>query len=87
MRSSVPPLARMTFEPGFAPSARETGETARHRMAEEWALKRKVSAKRQPGFPSFEFDRGDGKVAVTPCRIRSYEPTTTWIVRRGPLYS
>lgn len=44
MRSSVEPVARRTFWVCLGAGA-EGGEMARQRMAELWALKRKVSAK------------------------------------------
>ena len=74
IRSSVLPLARMIFCVCFGIGA-DGGESARQRMAEAWALKRKVSANSTSSLFLGEI------VAVTPCRTRSYDPAMIWIVR------
>lgn len=72
------PLASTIFA-GCVVSVVEDGwESARHRMADAWALNRNVSAKST--VPCFS-----GNVAVTPCNIFSYVPTTIWMVVDGPL--
>lgn len=48
------------------------GETAKLRMDEAWAWKRKVSLK--VTFGELFVEEGGEKVAVKPCRTRSYEP-------------
>jgi hypothetical protein len=77
MRSSVLPVASRTFcdWPGVGT---EGGERARQRMAELWALKRKVSANEAvlAVVLSFDYDFAFGvddgfTVAVTPWRTRS----------------
>lgn len=58
----------------------ETGEIAKQRIAEAWALKRKVSAN-LTSSPSSTFACSDiGTIAVNPWRARSYDPTMTWRV-------
>ena len=83
MRSSVPPLAKTIFC-GWDGSGFERGESARHRTAEAWAWKRKVSANCTAGEDSeestFEAFEEVGMVAVMPCSTRSYEPVTIWTV-------
>jgi hypothetical protein len=65
-RSSVAPVARKTFWdwPGVGA---EGGDRARQRIAEVWAVKRKVSAKETDGESGFI----GLMVAVTPWRTRS----------------
>lgn len=71
IRSSVPPLARITFWECSSVDA-EGGEIARQRIAEECALKRNVSANSIllvfPGETCVGFL---GIFAVRPCRTRS----------------
>lgn len=75
MRSSVLPVARSTLE-----AESEGGESARQRIAEVCALKRKVSLKSTLGccFRSVMESGAEvpvvsdgGMVAVKPCRTRS----------------
>lgn len=55
MRSSVLPVARMILEDSWV-----WGESARQRIAEAWALKRKVSEKVTLGLESLEVSSWGG---------------------------
>lgn len=83
MRSSVPPLARMTFC-GWDGSGDGRGDSARHLTAEAWAWNRKVSANCTSSEESVVSTSGALEelviVAVMPCKTRSYEPVTIWTV-------
>jgi len=65
-RASVLPVASMRREGADAVVA-DAGERARHRIAEAWALKRKLSVKRT----SVEVALADGIDTTNPCRTRS----------------
>ena len=71
IRSSVLPLARMTFWECLSVDA-EGGEIARQRIADECALKRNVSANSiLLSFPDETCVGFIGIFAVRPCRTRS----------------
>jgi len=76
----VAPLASMTFAGREGFSEVDGGDRARHRMAEECALKRNVSAKLTSELPPKPSAHSEESVAEMPCNVLSYEPVITWTV-------
>jgi hypothetical protein len=71
----------MTFSELFASAGAHGGEEiARHRIADAWASKRKVSQNWMSGDPTWLDLPSSGSVAVMPCRVLSYDPAMTWMV-------
>lgn len=74
------PLASMTFAGREGFSEADGGDRARHRMAEECALKRNVSAKLTSELPPEPSSLSRDSVAEMPCSVLSYEPVIIWTV-------
>lgn len=70
----------MTFAGCEGFSEVDGGERARHRIADECALKRNVSAKLTSGVPAIYSEVAGDSVAVMPCNVLSYEPVIIWTV-------